>query len=172
MRSTLFSTAWLSTARFGTARVSRVRPSTAQYGAARFGAARPRSGLIRPLLLGSALCAFGAGAAAGAGAAGAAVPVAQPDQSRVGITLSHAETAALSDGPVPALVAKVVPMNRMGAGLEPTTALYRDRSGAVHASLRAVIQEAADHPDGTVTVYLNAPGTHGSRWIDVYQRWN
>ncbi|MBF6172872.1 hypothetical protein [Nocardia blacklockiae] len=127
---------------------------------------------MRITLLSTALFIAGIAAAlAGAGQAAAGVPVAQPDQGRIGFALSHGETAALADGPMPALVTKVIPQSRMGAGLHPETDLYRDDSGNVHASLRQVIMEAADHPDGTVTVFLNAPGTHGSRLIDIYQRW-
>ncbi|WP_238845508.1 hypothetical protein [Nocardia terpenica] len=106
------------------------------------------------------------------GTASAAVPIAQPDQGRIGIDLSHGETAAVADSPLPALFAMAVPMNRIGAGIRGDSTLYRDEHGGVHASLRQVILEAANHGDGTVTVYLNAPGTHGSRVLDVYQRWD
>ncbi|WP_024801979.1 hypothetical protein [Nocardia sp. BMG51109] len=127
---------------------------------------------MRNVLLSTVLLTAGAAAAVcGAGQAAAGVPVAQPDQGRVGMTLSHQETTALAEGPVPALVTKVVPPSRMGAALQPDTQLYRDDDGNVHASLRQVIGEAADRPDGNVTVYLNAPGTHGSRVLDIYQNW-
>lgn len=128
---------------------------------------------MRTILLSTVLFVAGLAAAlGGAGQAAAGVPVAQPDQGRLGWTLSHDETAALADGPVPALVTKVVPQSRMGAGLHPETGLYRDDKGAIHASLRQVIMEAAEHPDGTVTFFVNAPGTRGSRVLDIYQRWN
>ncbi|RDI52011.1 hypothetical protein [Nocardia mexicana] len=128
---------------------------------------------MRTILLSTALLIAGIAAAlGGATTAAAGTPVAQPDQGRIGMNLSHDETAALADGPVPALVTKVIPQSRMGAGLQPDTQLYRDENGNIHASLRQVINEAADHPDGTVTIYLNAPGTHGSRVLDIYQRWN
>ena len=117
------------------------------------------------------LSAAAAAALVGAGAAGAAAPAVQPDQGRIGVTLSHDETAALADGPVPGLVTKVIPQSRMGASLQPDTDLYRDSEGNVHASLRQVVMETAEHPDGTMAVYLNAPGTHGSRMMDVYQNW-
>jgi hypothetical protein len=118
------------------------------------------------------LTTFTGGALLGAAPAAAAVPVVQPDQGRIGVNLSHPETAALADGPLPALITKIVPTNLLGAGLQPGTQLYRDENGIVHASLREVIEEAADHPDGSVTMYLNAPGTRGSRLFDIYQRWN
>ena len=108
----------------------------------------------------------------GAGIASAGHPVAQLDEGRVGVELSHTETAAVAAGPIPAVVSMFVPLSRMGAGLEPDTEIYRDDNGGVHASLRQVILEAARHPEGTVSVYLNAPGTHDGRVLDVYQRWN
>ncbi|WP_433711974.1 hypothetical protein ACQP2U_38065 [Nocardia sp. CA-084685] len=114
--------------------------------------------------------ALTAAVAFGAGTAAAADPVSQPD--RIGLHLNHEETAALGDGPVPALITMVVPLNRIGAGLESDTEIYRDENGGVHASLREVIMEAASHPDGTVTLYLNAPGTKDGRTLDIYQSWN
>ncbi|MEC3919582.1 hypothetical protein [Nocardia sp. CDC160] len=109
--------------------------------------------------------------AAGSGVATAGVPVAQPDQGRVGVVLSHEETVAVADGPIPAVISMFVPLSRMGAGLQPNTTIYRDDKGGVHASLRQVIMEAGDHPDGNVAVFFNAPGTHGGRVLDVYQNW-
>jgi len=106
----------------------------------------------------------------GAGSAAAAEPIAQPD--RVGLHLNHAETATLGDGPLPALVTMVVPLNRIGAGLKGDTTIDHDENGSVHASLRQVITEAANHPDGTVVLYLNAPGTRNGRVLDIYQNWN
>jgi hypothetical protein len=106
----------------------------------------------------------------GAGSAAAVEPIAQPD--RIGAHLSHEETATIADGPLPALVAMIVPLNRIGAGLKSDTEIYRDDGGAVHASLRQVIAEAAGHPDGTVSLYLNAPGTRNGRVLDIYQQWN
>ena len=106
----------------------------------------------------------------GTGTAAAADPVSQPD--RIGLHLDHAETAALGGGPLPALVTMVVPLNRIGAGLKSDTEIYRDENGGVHASLRQVIMEAAGHPDGTVTVFVNAPGTRDGRALDIYQNWN
>ncbi|MEV5836438.1 hypothetical protein [Nocardia sp. NPDC052112] len=103
------------------------------------------------------------------GTAAAADPVIQPD--RVGLHLDHAETVALGDGPLPALVSMVVPLNRIGAGLKNDTEIHRDENGGVHASLRQVIMEAADHPDGTVILYVNAPGARDGRALDVYQNW-
>ncbi|MVU83641.1 hypothetical protein GPX89_41185 [Nocardia sp. ET3-3] len=112
------------------------------------------------------------GVLAAAGAAGAGVPVAQVDQGRVGVVLSHDETVAIADGPIPAVISMFVPLSRMGAGLQPDTQIYKDDKGGVHASLRQVVMEAGDHPDGTVVVFFNAPGSHGGRVLDVYQNWN
>ncbi|WP_433524612.1 hypothetical protein ACQPZ2_05650 [Nocardia pseudovaccinii] len=114
--------------------------------------------------------AVAAAVTVGTGTAAAADPVSQPD--RIGLHLDHAETTALGDGPLPALVTMVVPLNRIGAGLKSDTEIYRDENGGVHASLRQVIMEAARHPDGTVTVYLNAPGTRDGRTLDIYQSWD
>ncbi|WP_067567128.1 hypothetical protein [Nocardia acidivorans] len=112
-----------------------------------------------------------AGLILGAGVASAGAPIVQPDQGRIGMALSHDETAALAGGPIPAVVSMFVPLSRMGAGLKPDTNIYKDGSGGVHASLRQVVMEAADHPDGSVVVYFNAPGTRGGRVLDIYQNW-
>ncbi|MFE3446512.1 hypothetical protein ACFXNW_26075 [Nocardia sp. NPDC059180] len=108
----------------------------------------------------------------GAGSASAADPIMDPEQSRAGVHLNNAETAALAGGPIPALVTMVVPANRIGAGLENDTKIYRDDNGAVYATLRQIVSEAASRPDGTVTILINAPGTRNGRILDVYQHWN
>lgn len=113
----------------------------------------------------------GAAMALGAGSA-AAQPLDQLDEVRLAIPLDHAATTALAGGPIPAVVTMFVPPNRIGAGLKNDSAIYRDDRGAVHATLRQVVLEAAGHPDGTVTVYLNAPGTRDGRVLDIYQHWN
>ncbi|WP_433198658.1 hypothetical protein ACQP1G_04540 [Nocardia sp. CA-107356] len=118
----------------------------------------------------AAISAAAAAVTFGAGSAAAADPIAQPD--RVGLHLNHAETTALGDGPLPALVTMVVPLNRIGAGLKADTMINHDENGSVHASLRQVITEAASHPDGTVVLYLNVPGTRNGRLLDIYQNWN
>ncbi|MFE6920004.1 hypothetical protein ACFVAV_03070 [Nocardia sp. NPDC057663] len=105
----------------------------------------------------------------GAGSAAAFAPQAQPD--RIGAQLSHEETVALGAGPIPALIVMFVPANRIGVGLHSDTNLHRDADGGIRATLRQVVTEVASHPDGTVTVYLNAPGTRGGRVVDVYQHW-
>ncbi|MBF6137645.1 hypothetical protein IU501_32235 [Nocardia otitidiscaviarum] len=126
---------------------------------------------MRIALFGAGLFAAVAGLALGAGQASAGVPIVQPDQGRIGMHLSHEETAMVASGPLPAVVSMFVPLNRMGAGLHPETRIYRDDNGGVHASLRQVLMEAAQHPDGSVVVFLNAPGTRGGRVLDVYQNW-
>lgn len=105
----------------------------------------------------------------GAGPAAAFAPQVQPD--RIGAQLSHEETVALGSGPIPAITAMFVPADRIGAGLHTDTELYRDADGGIRATLRQVVTEAARHPDGTVSVFLNAPGTRGGRVVDVYQQW-
>ncbi|WP_316576198.1 hypothetical protein [Nocardia canadensis] len=119
----------------------------------------------------AALCTgfVAAGVVLGAGTATAFAPQVHPD--RIGAQLDHEETVALGAGPVPALTAMLVPANRIGAGLHGDTTLYRDADGGIRATLRQVVTEAASHPDGTVTVFLNAPGTRGGRVVDVYQQW-
>ncbi|MFE3261198.1 hypothetical protein ACFXPS_39780 [Nocardia sp. NPDC059091] len=126
---------------------------------------------MRVVRIGVGIVAVTAGLAAGAGVSAAAEPVVQIDQGRVGVTLSHSETAALADGPVPAVISMVVPLNRMGAGLRPDTTIYKDDKGGVHASLRQVIAEAADHPDGSIAIFLDLPGSRGGRVLDIYQNW-
>ncbi len=126
---------------------------------------------MRVVRVGVGIMAVTAGLTAGAGVATAAVPVVQIDQGRVGVILSHDETAALADGPAPALISMFVPVSRMGAGLQPDTTIYKDDKGGVHASLRQVISEAADHPDGNVSLFVNLPGSRGGRVLDVYQNW-
>ncbi|MGY0501818.1 hypothetical protein ACWZHB_25310 [Nocardia sp. FBN12] len=110
-----------------------------------------------------------AGVLLGAGSATAFAPQIQPD--RIGAQLSHEETVALGAGPIPAITAMFVPAQRIGAGLHADTELYRDADGGIRATLRQVVTEAAAHPDGTVSVFLNAPGTRGGRVVDVYQQW-
>ncbi|KQY39135.1 hypothetical protein ASD42_12765 [Nocardia sp. Root136] len=110
-----------------------------------------------------------AGVLLGAGSATAFAPQVQPD--RIGAQLSHEETVTLGAGPIPAITAMLVPPNRIGAGLHTDTDLYRDADGGIRATLRQVVTEAAAHPDGTVSVFLNAPGTRGGRVVDVYQQW-
>ncbi|WP_431966895.1 hypothetical protein [Nocardia sp. bgisy134] len=121
----------------------------------------------------AALAVFTSAAALfGAGTATAADPVADLDQGRIGVRLSHEETAALAGGPGPALITMFVPLDRIGAGLHQDTELFRDQSGGVRATLRQVISESASHPDGSVTIYLNAPGTRNGRVLDIYQNWS
>ncbi|WP_245718256.1 hypothetical protein [Nocardia miyunensis] len=128
---------------------------------------------MRTLFIGASLTALvGAALTCAATEASAGALVAQPDQGRIGISLSHEETAALAEGPVPALVSRVVPLNRMGAGLHPGSQIYRDQHGGVHASPRELLLESAAHPNGNVVVYLDAPGTHGPRVLDIYEHWN
>ncbi|MEV0249188.1 hypothetical protein AB0H76_21490 [Nocardia sp. NPDC050712] len=117
----------------------------------------------------TALCA--AAVAIGSGTATAMDPVLQPDQSRAGVRLSHDETVAVAAGPMPALITMVVPLTKIGAGLHPETEIYRDQNGGVYASLRQVIAESAEHPDGSVTLLVNAPGSRGGRVLDIYQHW-
>ncbi|WP_433659814.1 hypothetical protein ACQPW1_45205 [Nocardia sp. CA-128927] len=112
----------------------------------------------------------GAAVVFGAGAAAAVEPVAQPD--RIGLQLSHDETKSIADGPIPAIVTMFVPLNRIGVGLKSDTGIFKDENGGVHASLRQAIMEAANHPDGTITLYVNAPGTRNGRVLDMYQNWN
>ncbi|MEV6277607.1 hypothetical protein [Nocardia sp. NPDC051832] len=118
----------------------------------------------------AALCA--ACAALGSGTAAAVDPVLQLDQGRAGVRLSHNETVAVAAGPVPALVTMFVPLTKIGAGLHPDTEIYRDQYGGVYASLRQVVAESATHPDGTISLLFNAPGTRGGRVMDVYQHWS
>ncbi|KAA8889895.1 hypothetical protein F3087_00780 [Nocardia colli] len=112
----------------------------------------------------------GAAVAFGAGPAAAVEPVAQPD--RIGLQLSHEETKTIADGPIPAIVTMFVPLNRIGVGLEADTGIYKDENGGVHASLRQAIMEAANHSDGTITLFVNAPGTRNGRVLDMYQNWS
>lgn len=112
------------------------------------------------------------GTVAAAAQAAAAAPVVQPEQGRAGVILNHDETGMVAGGPLPALLTMVVPPNRIGAGLKPDSELYHDRYGSVHASLRQVFMEAADHPGGHVVVLVNVPGSHGTRLVDVYQQWD
>ncbi|MGN2635682.1 hypothetical protein ACWEKT_32725 [Nocardia takedensis] len=125
--------------------------------------------VIRTVTLAASACAA---VGLGTASAHAVVPVADPAQGRVGVRLSHDETVGLAGGPIPAVVTMVVPLNRIGAGLHSDTQLYRDERGGVHASLRQVVAEAAAHPDGAITLYLNAPGTRDGRVLDIYQNWN
>ncbi|MEV6323230.1 hypothetical protein AB0M45_18825 [Nocardia sp. NPDC051787] len=127
-----------------------------------------RIAIVSAGLLTAVACAT---AALGAGSA-TAEPLDQLDHSRIGIHLDHVATTTLAGGPIPAVVTMVIPPNRIGAGLKTDSAIYRDQHGRVYASLRQVLMEAAGHPDGTITVYLNAPGTRDGRVLDIYQHWS
>lgn len=107
----------------------------------------------------------------GAGPAAAAEPVLDPENARGGFALTHAETAALAGGPVPALVDQVIPASRIGAGLHSDTQLYRDEQGGVHASLRQVMLESVDN-GGSVIVFFHIPGAPHGRLLDIYQQWD
>ncbi|MGO4615188.1 hypothetical protein AB4305_10610 [Nocardia sp. 2YAB30] len=131
-----------------------------------------RIAIVSATVLTAFTAAVGATAALGAGSAAAAEPIEQVDQGRIGLHLNHEETIALADGPIPAVVTMIVPLNRIGAGLKNDTGIYRDGNGGVHASLRQVVSEASSHLDGTVTFYLNAPGTRNGRVLDIYQNWS
>ena len=45
----------------------------------------------------------------GGGVASAATPIVQPEQGRIGLSLSNAETAALAASPIPDAIANIVP---------------------------------------------------------------
>lgn len=127
---------------------------------------------MRKIILAAAgFTAAAAAALCGTANANAVSPTVNVDDNRVGIDLTHDETAALAEGPLPALIGMVVPAGRVGAGLHQDTQLYRDDLGGVHASLREVLLESVEHPNGSVTVFLNLPGSHGPRLLDIYQRW-
>lgn len=106
----------------------------------------------------------------GAGTAAAVEPVVDPDNARAGFRLSQPETAALAEGPIPALVDHAVPPSQIGAGLDSDTRLYRDENGGVHASLRQVILESANN-GGSVLVFFHVPGAAHGRVFDIYQQW-
>lgn len=105
------------------------------------------------------------------GTAAAAEPVVDPENTRAGLVLNRAETAALAGGPVPALIDQVVPASRIGAGLHSDTRLYRDENGGVHASLRQVMLESVDN-GGSVIVFVHVPGAPHGRLFDIYQQWD
>ncbi|HLS76541.1 MAG TPA: hypothetical protein VK083_07115 [Nocardia sp.] len=103
--------------------------------------------------------------------ASAVEPVLDIGDGRVGAHLNHEETVWLAGGPIPAMVTRIIPPGVIGAGMHPDTKLWRDDQGNIRASLRQVIAESAREPDGTVSIFLNAPGTHDGRLLDIYQNW-
>lgn len=123
---------------------------------------------IRTIALAVTTAAAGAAAAAviGAGTASAAVPIAVPGEGIYGVELSPGETQALANGPVPALLGQTIPKGNISVGVEPDSNLDQDE-GFVYASLREVIGEAANRPNGKVDLFL-APGPE----LVVFQDWS
>lgn len=120
---------------------------------------------VRTIALAVATTAAAA-AVIGAGTAAAAVPIAAPDEGLYGVQLSPGETQALANGPVPALIGQAVPKGNLSVGVEPDSNLDQDE-GFVYASLREVIGEAANRPDGKVDLLI-APGPE----LVVFQDWS
>ena len=126
-----------------------------------------RSTTILTVLTGAAI-AMGLAA----GTAGAATPVVDPGAGRVGVSLSPQETAALSDGPIPALVGRAIPGNRTGVHLAPDS-YFEDDNGRIVTSLEGLFHETASHPGGYINAYLtdpNNPANHNVAFI-ISENW-
>ncbi|MFI7000071.1 hypothetical protein [Nocardia sp. NPDC050175] len=123
---------------------------------------------VRTIVLAATTAATGAVAATviGAGTASAAVPIAAPDEGLYGVQLSPGETQALANGPIPALINQTVPKSNISVGVESDSNLDQDE-GFVYASLREVIGEAANRPNGKVDLLL-APGPE----LVIFQDWS
>lgn len=110
----------------------------------------------------------------GAGVASAATPIVEPEQGRIGLSLSNAETAALAASPIPDAISDIVPGSQRWIELAPGSALTVGPDGKLSAPDRVVIGEAAAHPGGYVDVYLadpNNPANAGYVTL-TYQYWN
>ncbi|MDN3460690.1 hypothetical protein [Rhodococcus sp. APC 3903] len=110
----------------------------------------------------------------GGGLASAATPTVEPDQGRIGLSLSNAETAALAASPIPDAVANIVPGSQRWVELEQGSALTGTADGWLNGSEADVIGEAASHPGGYVNVYLSDPNhpANAGFIVQTYQHWN
>ncbi|MDF3316392.1 hypothetical protein [Rhodococcus sp. C3V] len=109
----------------------------------------------------------------GGGVASAATPIVQPEQGRIGLSLSNAETAALAASPIPDAIANIVPGSQRWVGRAPGSVIT-NVDGRASAPDRVVIAEAAAHPGGYVNIYVsdpNNPVTEGYI-VQTYQHWN
>ncbi|MBF6331552.1 hypothetical protein [Nocardia transvalensis] len=110
---------------------------------------------VRTLLITAATAVSGAAVALalGAGTAEAATPIAYPQVGALGVELNHGETQALADGPVPALIDHYIPGRNVSVGMRPDSQLPQ-RDNQIFASMRDIVGEAADKPDGNVDLIL------------------
>ncbi len=109
----------------------------------------------------------------GAGFASAATPIVDLPGGKVGLSLSNAETGALANSPIPALVAQAIPGSQRWATLE-WDSQYDVIDGKVHASQQQILAEAAAHPGGYANVYVGDPNSarSGGYIFQIYQHWN
>ncbi|MGY1965561.1 hypothetical protein ACW9HH_15060 [Nocardia gipuzkoensis] len=118
--------------------------------------------------LGSALIGAGIGVAMSAGSASAAVPLQSPGVI-AGVGLTHAETVAVANSPVPSV---------LGIGLlAPLTVVVvpegsptpRTEDGRVSATMQSIWQDMATQPNGRISVALVDPAQAGGKLIVVKQ---
>ncbi|MEV6771731.1 hypothetical protein AB0N05_24210 [Nocardia sp. NPDC051030] len=99
-----------------------------------------------------------------AGTAAAVTPVGYPQYGTYGVELSHGETQALANSPIPALADRFFPGPVISVGTAPGSTLPQD-DYHVFAGLPDVVGEAAAHPGGTVDIYADSQG------VMVIQDW-
>lgn len=107
-----------------------------------------------------------------AGTAGAATPLPDLPNGRIGVSLSPEDTAALSGGPVPALVGRAFEGSRTGVRLAPGSN-YESEDGRIATSIEGLFRETAAHPGGYINAYLadaSNPANHNVSLI-VTEHW-
>ncbi|MTE13260.1 hypothetical protein [Nocardia aurantiaca] len=113
---------------------------------------------VRTFAIIAAACAgLGLAGSAVTGTASAATPFVIPQIGAAGVELTHDETQALADSPVPVLIERYAPRNAVIIGLKSDSTLAQN-GNSVYADMPAIIGEAAGHPDGSVDMALTPKG--------------
>ena len=120
--------------------------------------------------IGTVLAGATLAAVVGGGTASAITPYTDPTTGALGVGLSHSDTVALANSPIPDLVDRIVPANKTGIGLGPGSSLPQ-ANGRLFAPLSAIVGEAAAHPNGYVNVYLLDPNRYHGEVLGVFQHW-
>ncbi|UFS93410.1 hypothetical protein [Nocardia huaxiensis] len=131
-----------------------------------------KSVLIRSVVAGCFVGAaftsiFGAGSASAVQLYGPHEP---GDGPYVGLTLTHDETVAVANSPIPAILDGVIPNSELRYALNPGSTVPVQDS-RTDASVSDVVTEAARHPDGIVSLVFTDPAYYRYQlWIRQYWR--
>ena len=102
----------------------------------------------------------------GSGTSGAVVPY--TGDGYAGVALDHGETQLLSNTNLGAVL-DVIPDSQWSIGLGKGS-VYDDGSGRVFARTDQIVDEAAAHPNGSVTFLVADPGRYGFT-VGMAQLW-